>query len=136
MKASTVLFSSSIFNEDTFAGLRALVINNCVLFVWLITSIFSFPNSLTIPWIRDPFIPTQAPTGSILSSYESTETFAFSPGTLTTFFMDIKPSNTSGISCSNNFSKNLGEVLERMIEGLLPLSSTDSIIPLTESPLR
>ena len=79
-------------------------------------------------------MPTHAPTGSILSSYESTATFAFSPGTLTTFFIDIKPSKTSGISCSNNFSKNFGEVLDIIIVGFVPFSSTDSIIPLIESP--
>ena len=134
MKASTVFFSSLIFKEEIFAGLNALVINNWVLLVKLITSMFSFPSSLTIPWILDPFIPTQAPTGSILSSYESTATFAFSPGILTTFLTEIRPSNTSGISCSKSFSKNFGEVLEKIIDGLLPFSSTDSITPLTESP--
>ena len=100
----------------------------------LTTSIFSFPSSLTIPCILEPFIPTQAPTGSILSSYESTDTFAFSPGILTTFLILINPSKTSGISCSKSFSKNFGEVLDIIIEGLVPLSSTDSIIPRTESP--
>ena len=97
-------------------------------------SIFSLPNSLTIPCILEPFIPTHAPTGSILSSYESTETFAFSPGILTAFLIVINPSKTSGISCSNNFSRKTGEVLEKIILGLFPLNSTDSITPLTLSP--
>jgi hypothetical protein len=76
-------------------------------------------------------MPTQAPTGSILSSKDSTDTFAFSPGILTAFLMVIKPSKTSGISCSNNFSKKIGEVLERTIRGLFPLNSTLSMMPLT-----
>ena len=98
------------------------------------TSIFSFRSSRTIPWILEPFIPTHAPTGSILSSYESTATFAFSPGILTAFLIVINPSKTSGISCSNSFSKKRGEVLENIILGLFPLNSTFSITPLTLSP--
>ena len=65
---SALFVSSLILIEETLAGLNALVIYNWMLLVKLITSIFSFPNSRTIPWIREPFIPTQAPTGSILSS--------------------------------------------------------------------
>ena len=76
---------------------------------------FSFPSSLTIECILEPFIPTQAPTGSILSSKDSTATFAFSPGIRFTFFITIIPSDTSGISNSNNLLKNSGETLEIII---------------------
>jgi len=79
------------------------------------TSMFSFFNSLTIPWMRDPFIPTQAPTGSILSSYDSTAIFALSPGTLTIFFIVIKPSKTSGTSDSNKRSRKIGDVRDNII---------------------
>ena len=48
----------------------------------------------------------------------------------------ILTSNTSGISCSNNFSRNLGDVLDIIMTGFVPLSSTSSIIPLTVSPFR
>jgi len=46
----------------------------------------------------------------------------------------MSPSAISGISCSKRRSKNRGEVRERIIAGLLPLKSTDSMIPLIVSP--
>ena len=46
---SARLVSSFNFTEVTRAGLNALVTNSCALFVKFITSIFSFPNSRTIP---------------------------------------------------------------------------------------
>ena len=94
----------------------------------------SFLNSLTTELILLPFVPTQVPTGSILSSYDSTATFALTPGSLVIPLIVIKPSNTSGISISNTFSKNLLEVLDNKITMLLFLISTAEIIDLTESP--
>jgi hypothetical protein len=79
-------------------------------------------------------MPTQAPTGSILSSKDSTDTFAFSPGILLTFFTTIIPSATSGISNSNNLDKNSGETLEIITSGLPPLILTSFITALTVSP--
>ena len=61
-----VLSSSSI--DVIFAGLRARETSNCSLSVQLMTSMFSFFNSRTMLWMREPFMPTHAPTGSMRSS--------------------------------------------------------------------
>ena len=97
---------------------------------------FSFRNSRTIPCIRDPFTPTQAPTGSIRSSYDSTATLALSPGMRAIFFTKIKPSLISGTSSSKSLSRNTGEMRERIILGLLFLFSTMATTARTVSPLR
>ncbi|MCY1369120.1 hypothetical protein D9M69_561400 [compost metagenome] len=99
------------------AGLSALEIRRLMLSVHWITSMFSFSSSRTIEWIRDPFIPTHAPTGSIRSSNDSTATLALSPGSLTIFRIEIIPSWISGISSSNNLSRKTGEVRERVSFG-------------------
>ena len=55
-------------------------------------------------------------------------------GIRTTFLTVISPSKTSGISCSKSFSRKMGDVLDKTITGLCPLSSTLSITPRTLSP--
>ena len=71
---------------------------------------------------------------TILSSKDSTETFAFSPGTLLTFLTTIIPSATSGISNSNNLDKNSGETRDIITSGFPPLIFTSFITALTVSP--
>lgn len=62
-------FSSSLRRiDEIFAGLSARWINNSVFLVNGITSMFSLRSSRTMPWIREPFTPTHAPTGSMWSS--------------------------------------------------------------------
>ena len=84
-----------------------------------ITSMFSLCNSRTIPIIRLPFTPIQAPIGSMRSSYDSTATLARSPGMRTTFFTVMSPSAISGTSCSKSFFKNSGEVRLRVMYGVV-----------------
>ncbi len=62
--------------EEIFAGLSARVMRSWMLEVHWMTSMFSLRSSRTMPIILDPFTPMQAPIGSILSSYDSTATFA------------------------------------------------------------
>ncbi len=105
-------FSPPITTEDIFAGFKALWMSSWVFEVHWRTSMFSLRSSRTIPMIREPLTPMQAPIGSILSSYDSTATLARSPGTRTTFLIVIRPSYISGTSCSNSFSRNSFDVLE------------------------
>ena len=67
-KTSTRDSSSLISILLILAGFKDRCIRSCMFVVQGITSIFSFLSSLTIPCILEPFMPTQAPTGSILSS--------------------------------------------------------------------
>ncbi len=87
-----------------------------------------------MPCMRLPFIPTQAPTGSILSSKDSTATFALSPGSRTILRTVIRPSAISGTSISNSLVRNDGDVRDKIITGLLFLKSTLSITALTGWP--
>ncbi len=84
--------------------------------------------------ILEPLIPTQAPTGSIRSSKDSTATLALSPGSRTTFLIAMIPSNISGTSLSNNLSKKVGEVLERITLGALFCKSIRCTTALIYSP--
>ena len=76
-------------------------------------------------WILIPFWPTQEPTGSIFSFGEYTAILL--PGSLDTLFISITPSYISGISNSNNFLTNSGDVLETITCGapFIPLSTSN-----------
>ena len=121
-----------MFSVFTFVGLRALVINNWYYLYNLLHQYFRYQLLNNTVNSR----PFHTNTGSDWINsiiIWVTATFAFSPGILTAFFIVIRPSKTSGISCSNNFSKNKGDVLESIILGLF-LDYTFSITPLTLSP--
>jgi hypothetical protein len=68
MYTSARLVSVSSLISPILAGLKARWISSVSLLVKLITSMFSLRSSRTMPWMRDPFMPTQAPTGSMRSS--------------------------------------------------------------------
>ena len=55
-------------------------------------SIFSPCNSLTTACTREPRMPTQAPTGSIEESFETTAILAREPGSRATDFTSTMPS--------------------------------------------
>ena len=104
---SIVLSSSIIFVNKTLAGLIALHTYLTGSGDHSTTSIFSFLSSSEIVDILAPLTPIHAPTGSILEFLEYTATFALSPGSLAAPLTSIIPSNTSGISASNNFLRKL-----------------------------
>ena len=134
---TSACFSSSLMRIEVIcAGLNDRAMKSCVFVVYPITSIFSFLSSRTIPWIRTPFIPTHAPTGSIRSSYDSTATLALSPGIRTVFLIVISPSKISGTSCSIRHSKKRGDVRDSMICGVAFPISTRSTTARIDSPFR
>ena len=65
-------------------------------------SILSFPNSLETACTREPLIPTQAPTGSILASFVFTAILVLAPASLATALISITSSAISGTSNLNN----------------------------------
>ena len=73
------LASSSSTTLVTSAGARALTTNVASSGDHWMMSIFSPCNSLTTAWTRLPRMPTQAPTGSMLESFEITAIFARLP---------------------------------------------------------
>jgi hypothetical protein len=73
---------------------------------------FSPFNSLLTALILTPFVPTVAPTGSILGLIVDSATLALSPGILALEWMMTYSSLISGTSRANNSSKNFGLVLE------------------------
>ena len=78
-------------------------------------SIFSPRNSWTTLCTRDPFMPTQAPTGSMSGSLEVTAILALLPGSRTAAMMVTIPSAISGTSELKRLARKSGWVRLRMI---------------------
>ncbi len=76
----------------TLAGDRALAAKIAGSSDHSMMSIFSPRNSRMIDCTRDPFMPTQAPTGSTSRSFEMTAILARSPGSRTAALMTTVPS--------------------------------------------
>ena len=97
------------------------------LFEYSTISIFSRRSSRMIECTRFPFIPTQAPTGSISLTLEQTATFALSPASLTTFFISMILSEISGTSISKSLYRKRGAARDTTTWGPLPLCLTSII---------
>ena len=112
---SMALFSSSIITLDISAGASALHTNFAGSICQGIISIFSPLSSCTTFCTRLPFIPTQAPTGSISESFEVTANFALIPGSRAAPIIVTIPSLISGTSVLKRLIRKVGCVLERTI---------------------
>ena len=110
---SILRFSMSVIRTcETFAGLRAFAAKTDGSSDHSIMSIFSPRSSLIIDCTRDPFIPTQAPTGSTSLSLDTTAILALSPGSRTALLMTTVWSYISGTSISKSLFKSSGDVRE------------------------
>ena len=108
---------STICASSTFAGDSERVTKTTGSWLQGTMSIFSPPSSRTIACTRDPLMPTHAPTASILSSLDTTETLARDPGSRAMPLISMIFSATSGTSASKRRRRNSGCVRERMICG-------------------
>ena len=126
--------SSSITTFEGTAGARALITKVTGSSDQGIISIFSPCNSLTTAWTLEPLIPTHAPTGSILGSFDNTDIFALLPGSLATLLTTIMPSYISGTSCVNKAAKKSLEDLDKNIWAPLVSWVTSTIKDLNLSP--
>ncbi len=89
---STRPSSSSITTLETSAGARALTIKVASSPDQGMMSIFSPCNSATTACTREPRMPTQAPTGSMELSLETTAILARLPGSRATARISMTPS--------------------------------------------
>ena len=114
---SMVRFAWSITTLEITAGASALTTNLAGSGLYSMISIFSPRNSWTTLCTRDPFIPTQAPTGSMSGSLEVTAILALLPGSRWALIIVTIPSAISGTSKVNRLMRNSGWVRLRMICG-------------------
>ena len=84
--------SSSITTRLTVAGCKALTMKVAVSSLHGMMSIFSPCNSCTTACTRLPFMPTQAPTGSIELSRLITPILARLPGSRAAALISMMPS--------------------------------------------
>ena len=85
---------------------------------------------------RDPRIPTHAPTGSILGSFERTAIFARDPGSRAAPSTSITPCPTSGTSNWNSWTTSSGVFRSRTSCGPRESDRTSVRMALMRSPLR
>ena len=109
--------SSSMMTLDISAGARALQTNFAESICQGMMSIFSPRNSWTTFCTRLPFIPTQAPTGSMSESLDATANFARLPGSRAAPLISTMPSLISGTSVLNRLIRKFGWVRDNMIWG-------------------
>ena len=86
------------------AGARAREIKSGLLVVKLITSIFSFLSSRTIPYPRSATHTGSNRINTIIITFNASSALTRFANDF--FLIVIRPSNTSGTSSSNNFSRN------------------------------
>ncbi len=90
---TSMVFSFSFTSTRMIsAGWRALQTNFAGSSSQAMMSIRSPRSSWTTLWTRDPFMPTQAPTGSTSRSLERTAIFVRKPGSRATLRMETTPS--------------------------------------------
>ncbi len=115
-------FSSSTTIERTSAGFIALITKVAISSSQGIMSTRSSFNSLVTVWIREPRIPTQAPTGSRLGMLARTAILARDPGSRAAAMISIISWPISGTSSFNSSISKLESVRLIIICGPRPPS--------------